>query len=791
MKFQSSVADPSETHTIVRQGFTLTGWLNVTLNQTFTFGADEIKDNTVLKAIWKGEENIPYRLVLEYEDKDTPGLDLVSRPANRNMNLTAGIQKTFTLTEFLTYFNDFDADALLLDKSLESSRVRDKNPSVPRIINVDPIQKTITVMIDPSVSGYNPNDNQITVKLLVRRHAYTFELHEGTGLNNLTNLIAGRNLLNQAEHISQDPVRTGYRFLGFKKDINSSTLYTRDEINSEPVMSDLTLHAIWEAIVHKVTFETLSGSVIDEVTLTGAPAAVEEQNIAHNSLLDNTNDKLFLTSQSHVFKYWSETEGGAEFDVKTQPILKDMKLYAVWEAKVFRVSFVTKTDEITIPDQHVKWGKEVVDPRTQGTEMVRDGFVFRFFSLAANGNSGEYQFSNKVYEETSIYAVYKVLIMMPSNIYYRTMGVKYGDKFYTWGNNTYGQAGVGDTERHLTPTLVPKSSYGNKKIKQLAFGSNSSYLLTTTNELYAWGYNGNGQLGLGDTENRLTPTLVPASYYGNKQIKKIVAGADSIYLLTEDGDVYVWGLNNYGQLGFGDTNDRLTPTLLPKSSYGNETVKDIYAFGLYSFYILTTSSSVYVCGRNLQASLGWDTGHEFETSLIKLPPEKYDNREIETLLIGMYNGAMYTKDGKIYQWGYNHTYILFFNFITNEQPIKLVTGDYPYDHNVASINGYTALYYWENKLYAFGVGSDGQFGDGQTHTEHQGYVEISYFNDKNVIEVKTGNVAMFAVVDTVNGHKLYSWGGQGHNDDVSEYLILGLGHINNQLYPDEVQFPEV
>ena len=91
-----------------------------------------------------------------------------------------------------------------------------------------------------------------------------------------------------------------------------------------------------------------------------------------------------------------------------------MKLYAVWEAKVFTVSFVTGTPDITIPDQHVKWGKEVVDPRTTGTEMVRDGFVFRFFSLTVNGNTGEYQFSNKVYEETSIYAVWTVRVRMKS-----------------------------------------------------------------------------------------------------------------------------------------------------------------------------------------------------------------------------------------------------------------------------------------------------------------------------------------------------------------------------------------
>ena len=288
--------------------------------------------------------------------------------------------------------------------------------------------------------------------------------------------------------------------------------------------------------LHKVTFETLNGSVIDEVTLTGAPSLVEEQNVAHNNLLDNTNDKLFLTSQSHIFKYWSETEGGSEFDVKVQPILKDMKLYAVWEAKVFRVSFVTGTPDITVSDQHVKWGKEVVDPRTQGTEMVRDGFVFRFFSLAANGSTGEYQFSNKVYEETSIYAVWKALIRMKSGGDH-TLFTK-GDKLYGHGHNAFGELGINDTTHRNMPTLIDSSTYGNKKIKELILGTHHSAILTTDNSLYVWGWNRDGQLGLGDTENRLTPTLMPASYYGNKQIKKIMTGDYFAYLLTEDGDVY-------------------------------------------------------------------------------------------------------------------------------------------------------------------------------------------------------------------------------------------------------------
>ena len=372
---------------------------------------------------------------------------------------------------------------------------------------------------------------------------------------------------------------------------------------------------------------------------------------------------------------------------------------------------------------------------------------------------------------------------MPTHSYHYAMGVKYGDKLYTWGY-FYKEFG-----NQLLPTLIPKSSYGNKKIKQLAFGSSSVYLLTTDNSLYVWGLNNSGQLGLGDTENRLTPTLMPTSYYGNKQIKKIMTGDYFAYLLTEDGDVYVWGSNDSYSLGLGLPYNQnvLTPTLLPKSSYGNETIKDIYTTR-GNLFILTTSNSLYVCGYNGDMNFGWNISSS--SSLVKMPPEKYDNREIDSLIVGMYDSTMYTTDGHIYQWGYNAHRKLFFNGSNNDQ-ITLVTGNYPYDHSIASVNGYTSIFYWNNKLYAFGWTYLGQAGNG-TYVTNVHYEEIPFFSDKVVTSVLTTHVSLFAVVNSDTGHKLYSWGGARYHGsgEVPNSSLLGLGHADDQPSPGEVQFPE-
>eukprot|EP01043_Picozoa_sp_COSAG02_P036395 COSAG02_NODE_2662_length_8303_cov_7.299976_5_plen_181_part_00 len=121
--------------------------------------------------------------------------------------------------------------------------------------------------------------------------------------------------------------------------------------------------------------------------------------------------------------------------------------------------------------------------------------------------------------------------------------------------------------------------------------------------LQAWGtgYNGNGQLGLGDTTDRTSPTLLPSP----TRVVQVAAGYEHTMLLDEYGRVralllgalccnvpravcegvcrcllrravcgfFVWlvrtpqawatGYNWYGQLGLGDTTDRNSPTLLP------------------------------------------------------------------------------------------------------------------------------------------------------------------------------------------------------------------------------------
>jgi len=137
--------------------------------------------------------------------------------------------------------------------------------------------------------------------------------------------------------------------------------------------------------------------------------------------------------------------------------------------------------------------------------------------------------------------------------------------------NCWGQLGLGDTEDRLTPTkarglpdgspgpavrtsgLTPTKAPGLSKVKAILAGDYHSLAFTESGEVYAWGANRGGQLGL--REGRLTPTKVP----GLPKVKAIAAGWRHSLALTESGEVYAWGRNDQGQLGLGDRQNRLTP----------------------------------------------------------------------------------------------------------------------------------------------------------------------------------------------------------------------------------------
>ncbi|MCI19714.1 RCC1 and BTB domain-containing protein, partial [Trifolium medium] len=89
----------------------------------------------------------------------------------------------------------------------------------------------------------------------------------------------------------------------------------------------------------------------------------------------------------------------------------------------------------------------------------------------------------------------------------------------------------------------------------VAAGAEHSVAITEDGDLYGWGWGRYGNLGLGDTNDRLIPEKVNV---GDK-IVMVSCGWRHTISVSSSGGLYTHGWSKYGQLGHGDFEDRLVP----------------------------------------------------------------------------------------------------------------------------------------------------------------------------------------------------------------------------------------
>lgn len=118
------------------------------------------------------------------------------------------------------------------------------------------------------------------------------------------------------------------------------------------------------------------------------------------------------------------------------------------------------------------------------------------------------------------------------------------------------------------------------KIKNIYNGPNNIIIIYENNDLEIAGLNNHGQLGLGDKANRNKLTINPI--FSKQAIRKISCGLEHIIALMHNYNIFVWGNNKYGQLGIGDTTKEISTPLLV---YFNEKVIDIACGNNHSIFL--------------------------------------------------------------------------------------------------------------------------------------------------------------------------------------------------------------
>ncbi len=191
-------------------------------------------------------------------------------------------------------------------------------------------------------------------------------------------------------------------------------------------------------------------------------------------------------------------------------------------------------------------------------------------------------------------------------------------QLYAFGLNRYGQLGSttrnGTEKANPTPTLVSLSG-ATGPVTQVAAGESFSLAVTSTGQLYAFGLNNFGQLGIktnsGTEKANPTPTLVSLSG-ATGPVTQVAAGATFSLAVTSTGQLYAFGLNHFGQLGSTTNNGTQkanpTPTLvsLPGAS---GPVTEVAAGAAHSL-VVTSTGQLYAFGENLRGQLGSEVNSE-------------------------------------------------------------------------------------------------------------------------------------------------------------------------------------
>uniref|UniRef100_A0A3Q1BX49 HECT domain-containing protein n=1 Tax=Amphiprion ocellaris TaxID=80972 RepID=A0A3Q1BX49_AMPOC len=172
-------------------------------------------------------------------------------------------------------------------------------------------------------------------------------------------------------------------------------------------------------------------------------------------------------------------------------------------------------------------------------------------------------------------------------------------ELFTWGQNSSGQLGLGKGEpSKLSPH--PLKSLAGIPLAQITAGGDHSFALSLSGAVFGWGKNRAGQLGLNDKQDRAVPCHI--KFLRSQKVVYISCGNEHTAALTKDGGLFTFGDGSWGQLGHGSTNNELLPRRVLELM-GTE-VSQIACGRHHTLAFAPSSGVVYAFGCNSHGQLG-------------------------------------------------------------------------------------------------------------------------------------------------------------------------------------------
>ncbi|XP_047422955.1 E3 ISG15--protein ligase HERC5 isoform X2 [Sciurus carolinensis] len=270
-----------------------------------------------------------------------------------------------------------------------------------------------------------------------------------------------------------------------------------------------------------------------------------------------------------------------------------------------------RSDDARKP-KYIKLGKKMkIHSMDQGAEHMQ--------ILSSDGKLFEYNYSIEHPKFQSILQE-KYIIQITCGDYH-SLALSKGGELFAWGQNLDGQLGIG---RIFPSTLIPQvvEQLAGVPLVQISAGEAHSMALSMSGNVYSWGKNNFGQLGLGHTKNKAAPCLIETP--DNRKVEFLACGGSHAALLTQDGLLFTFGAGKYGQLGHNSTQNELRPCLVTKLA--GSRVTQVACGRWHTLAYVSDLGKVFSFGFGKEGQLGNGGKHN---QLIPLPMKLSSNEELK------------------------------------------------------------------------------------------------------------------------------------------------------------------
>ncbi len=381
------------------------------------------------------------------------------------------------------------------------------------------------------------------------------------------------------------------------------------------------------------------------------------------------------------------------------------------------------------------------------------------------------------------------------------LAVKADGTVWSWGANEHGQLGydTGGNNYSITPTQIS----GLSNITAVATGRYHSLALDSNGDVWAWGsntssYNGSrvGQLGNADSSEADSTTPIDITTINSlPRMTAIAAGQDFSMSLDASGNVWAWGSNISGQLGIGssDSSDHNTPVQI--SGFPGA----VTAIGAGNQHALAVSGgNVWAWGQDSQGQLG-DYHTNDQSSPVKVQTQRNpDNTYLHNIVSvagGQAHSLALDSFGNVWAWGSNYNNSL--GFKTGQLGY---TTDGNYSNFAKEVNGVTNItaiaagrFHSEalddtGNVWTWGTNDAGQLGNGSNdNNEHNTPAQVSGLS--NITAIAAGRYHTMALNNS-GSSTLSAWGSnsKGLGGSLAGQLGTGTGDTADHSTPVQVSY---